>query len=176
MAKTALKSAPPPPKEPEAQLADAAKPQKAKKKGSGKLLVIGLVLLILIGAAVSWFFTGREAPGEKAAPAAADKPPTFINLETFTVNLQPEVGDQYLQVTLAVKATDDAVSEQMKLHMPEIRNRLLLLLSSKSPSALLTTEGKVQLAADILGEVKKPLPEALREHVGAVYFTSFVIQ
>ncbi|MGE5526886.1 MAG: flagellar basal body-associated FliL family protein, partial [Rhodospirillaceae bacterium] len=103
-------------------------------------------------------------------------PPTFVNLETFTVNLQPEVGEQYLQVALTVKTTDVAAADAMKLHMPDIRNRLLLLLSSKRPSELLNTPGKIQLAAEILGEVRKPVPESLQQHVTAVYFTSFVIQ
>jgi flagellar protein FliL len=105
-----------------------------------------------------------------------EKAPTFLNLDAFTVNLQQEIGEQYLQVTLTVKTSDDGASEAMKLHMPEIRNRLLLLLSSKKPSELLTVPGKVQLAEEILREVKQPVPEALRANVLAVYFTSFVIQ
>lgn len=174
MAKAALKSAPPPPKEQEAPQ-PIAKAQKAKRKRRGKLFWIGLVLFSIAASGASWLFLG-EKPAADTVPPVPDKPPTFVNLETFTVNLQPEAGEQYLQVALTVKTTNDAAAEAMKLHMPDIRNRLLLLLSSKRPSELLNTPGKVQLAAEILGEVRKPVPQPLQQHVAAVYFTSFVIQ
>jgi flagellar FliL protein len=176
MAKAALKSAPPPPKEQEAPQ-PIAKAQKAKKKSRGKLFWIGLLLFSIAAGGASWLLLGHKPAADAAAPPPKpDKPPTFVNLETFTVNLQPEVGEQYLEVTLTVKTTDDGAAEAMKLHMPEIRNRLLLLLSSKRPSELLNTPGKVQLATEILGEVRMPVPEPLRQSVAAVYFTSFVIQ
>ena len=176
MAKAALKTAAAPAKAPESA-EPIAKAQKAKKKRRGKLFWIGLVLFSAAASGTSWFLIGEKpAGGGSAPPQAAEKPPTFVNLEMFTVNLQPEVGEQYLQVALTVKTTEDGAAEAIKLHMPEIRNRLLLLLSSKLPSQLQSTQGKVQLAGEILGEVRKPLPEALQQSVAAVYFTSFVIQ
>jgi flagellar FliL protein len=151
--------------------------QRAKKKARGKVFWIGMLLVCITAGATSWVYIG-ESPS--AAPDAAtqkqEKAPSFINLDAFIVNLQQEIGDQYLQVTLAVKTTDDRASEAMKLQMPEIRNRVLLLLSSKKPSELLTVPGKLQLGEEILHEVRQPVPQPLREHVLAVYFTSFVIQ
>lgn len=175
MAKAALRPAVAPVKEAEPAAAPPAKPQKPRKKGRGKLFWIGLLLMSAIGGVGAWVVLD-EQPSPEPAAKKVEKDPIFVNLETFTVNLQPEVGEQYLQVTLAVKASDDAVASAMKTHMPEIRNRLLLLLSSKRPSELLTVQGKTQLAGEILGEVKKPVPESLQDHVQAVYFTSFVIQ
>lgn len=182
MAKAALKpasAAPPPPKKDQPAAQPIANAQKAKKKGRGKLFWIGLLLFSAAAGGTSWVLVGEKpaegAPAAEVAPKP-ERPPSFVNLESFTVNLQPEVGEQYLQVTLAVKTTDGAVTDAMKLHMPEIRNRLLLLLSSKRPSELISVPGKVQLAGEILGEVKKSVPETLQQHVSAVYFTSFVIQ
>lgn len=174
MAKAALRPAPPLRREPE-PAPPPAEAEKPEKKGRGKLFWIGLLLISIAGGGASWVMISDPATAG-AQPQKAEKPPIFVNLETFTVNLQQELGEQYLQVTLTVKATDEAVADSMKLHMPEIRNRLLLLLSSKRPSELLTVPGKLQLADEILGEVKKPVPEPLREHVAAVYFTAFVIQ
>jgi flagellar protein FliL len=183
MAKAALKPAPAPAKAPSPAVKEpegaqpTPKAQKAKKKGRGKLFWIGMVLFAIAAGGTSWVVIG-ESPtaAPEAAPQKVEKAPTFLNLDAFTVNLQQEIGEQYLQVTLTVKTSDDGASEAMKLHMPEIRNRLLLLLSSKKPSELLTVPGKVQLAEEILREVKQPVPEALRANVLAVYFTSFVIQ
>jgi flagellar FliL protein len=178
MAKAAVKPITPhlkQPAEPPAQ-APAKAEAKPKKKRRGKLLWLGVLLLGV--AAASTVVVMVDDPQEKprAEQPKPEKPPAFLNLETFTVNLQQEVGDQYLQVSLTVKATDDAAVDAMKQRMPEIRNHLLLLLSSKRSSELLTVQGKVQLADEILREVKKPIPEPLRPHLAAVYFTSFVIQ
>jgi flagellar FliL protein len=183
MAKAALKPAPAPAKtvSPAVKDPEGAQPtpkaQKAKKKGRGKLFWIGMLLFAIAAGGTSWVVIGQSSTAApEAAPQKVEKAPTFLNLDAFTVNLQQEIGEQYLQVTLSVKVSDDGASDAMKLHMPEIRNRLLLLLSSKKPSELLTVPGKVQLAEEILREVKQPVPEALRANVLAVYFTSFVIQ
>ena len=183
MAKVALKPAPAPAKASPAAVKEtegsqpAPKAQKPKKKGRGKLFYIGMVLFSIAAGGTSWVFIGESPTAAPDAPAPkVEKVPTFLNLDAFTVNLQQEIGEQYLQVTLTVKTSDDGATEAMKLHMPEIRNRLLLLLSSKKPSELLTVPGKVQLAEEILHEVRQPVPEPLRQHVLAVYFTSFVIQ
>ena len=179
MAKAALKSAPAPAPAPadERDAANEAEGQDApKKKRRGRLGLIATALVLALGGgAAAWYFS---APGD-AAPEpkkAVEKPAIFVNLETFTVNLQPEVGDQYLQTTLTVKASDERVNEAMKQQMPEVRNALLLIMSSKTASQILTVEGKQQLADEVLAAVKKTLPEAVREHINAVYYTSFVVQ
>jgi flagellar FliL protein len=61
--------------------------------------------------------------------------------------------------------------------MPEIRNRLLLLLSSKKPSEISTADGKKQLSAEITNEIRESLAStAMQEEILGVLFTSFVIQ
>ena len=65
----------------------------------------------------------------------------------------------------------------IKLLMPEVRNRILLLLSSKTASQIATVEGKKQLAAELLGEINQPFVEGSKgQSVESVLFTSFVIQ
>ena len=67
--------------------------------------------------------------------------------------------------------------EEIKLHMPEVRNRILLLLSSKTASQLMTVEGKRKLALELETEINQQF--ALRDAghaVENVLFTSFVIQ
>jgi flagellar FliL protein len=61
--------------------------------------------------------------------------------------------------------------------MPEIRNRILLLLTSKTAADLSPLSGKQQLSGEIIDEIRKTLDsEMLREEVMDVLFTSFVIQ
>ena len=111
-------------------------------------------------------------------PARPKKIPTaFKELDVFTVNLQPEERNQYLQVGLTVKIRDTDVSLEIDKKMPEIRNRILLLLTSKTAADLSPLSGKQQLSGEIIDEIRKTLDsEMLREEVMDVLFTSFVIQ
>ena len=80
--------------------------------------------------------------------------PKFIPLgERFTVNLQREEGDQYLQAGITLKILDPELELKIKNAMPEIRSKLLFLLSSKKPSELVTSEGKAALVEQVIAEV-----------------------
>ena len=58
-----------------------------------------------------------------------------------------------------------------------MRNRVLLLLSSKKASEISSVEGKQQLAAEILEAVKQPFEkDGDEQDVTDVLFTSFIIQ
>jgi len=173
--------------EPEADAeADAAAP---RKKGGllKKLLLIGLPLTLVVGAA-GWYFlrdhepvdekpqAGKSAPA-KAVKSVSNKPPAFVPLEPFTVNLQIEEAAQYLQVGLTLKITDSAYTEAIKLNMPDIRNRILLLLSNKKASQISSLEGKQTLASEIMSEAAQALgPSVPAGGISSVLFTSFVIQ
>lgn len=164
-------------------------PSSSKKKS--KLLML-LVLLLLLGAAggAAWYFLRDHSPAtpksaaDKAAAAtaaakvAAAKPPVYVTLEPFTVNLQQEdSSSQYLQVGLALKLVDTTFTDSIKSHMPEIRNRVLLLLSGKKASAISTPDGKKTLMAELAREIVQTLGVAAQENVlDGVLFTSFVIQ
>lgn len=148
----------------------------AKPKKKRRLLKWMLALLLLTASgAAAWYF--MEGQGQGKAEAVQPKPPVFVMLEPFTVNLQPEEGDQYLQVGLVFKVSDSAAGEAIKLHMPEIRNRILLLLSSKHASELSTVDGKQKLSAEIMAEARRPLaPQPANLGIVNVFFTAFVIQ
>jgi flagellar basal body-associated protein FliL len=60
--------------------------------------------------------------------------------------------------------------------MPEVRNALLLHLSSKTASALSSSEGKQKLSREIKEKINKELHAKGDEGVSGVYFTSFLIQ
>jgi flagellar FliL protein len=150
----------------------AAKPK--KKRG---LLKIVIALVVLAGgAAAAWFAMEKPATAQDAA-APQEKPPVFVTLESFTVNLQPENGDQYLQVGLVLKVAESTTADAVKLHMPEIRSRILLLLTSKKASEISTVPGKQRLSTEIIDETRLPLAsQKIQQGILSVFFTSFVIQ
>jgi flagellar protein FliL len=144
-----------------------------KKSGKAKLVIIISIVLLLVGAGggAAWY----SARGSNAAPVP--KTPVFLSLETFTVNLEPENSDQHLQTNLTLKVGDDEAVNRIKLHMPEVRNRVLLLLSSKTASQVASVEGKRKLASELAAEINQPFSEGGKvQAVESVLFTSFVIQ
>ncbi|MBX3641300.1 MAG: flagellar basal body-associated protein FliL [Nitrosomonas sp.] len=151
------------------------------EKSSGKkglmVMILVTVLAISAGAGGAWFFMQGQQESEYE-PARPKKIPTaFKELDIFTINLQPEERNQYLQVGLTVKIRDTDVSMEIDKQMPEIRNRILLLLTSKTAADISSLAGKQQLSAEILDEVRKTLDSGmLREEVLDVLFTSFVVQ
>jgi flagellar protein FliL len=102
---------------------------------------------------------------------------TYVQFETFTVNLLPDPDDKFLQLDLTVEVKGAELAEKMKAQMPALRNRVLLLLTSKKASDISTPEGKAQLSGELLVELKKPLAAHGKPlKVTQVLFTSFVIQ
>jgi len=138
--------------------AAAAPVEAAPKKSKLPLIIILVVVLLAAGGAGAWFFMSKSADDEDEEPKASAKPPVFLPLDQFTVNLQQEDGQQFLQAAMTLKMVDQAAIDQVKAVMPEVRSRVLLLLSSKKPSQLSTPDGKVKLAEEIALEVEAPLP------------------
>lgn len=152
---------------------EAAPPKKSKAK---LFIILGVLMLLLGGGggAAAWYFLhGKDDPDQPKAVKAV--PPQFLDLETFTVNLQD--SEQYLQVDITLQLPELADVDAVKQHMPRVRSRLLALLASKHAEELLSVEDKARLAEEIKAEIMKPLhPSIQPPKVDDVLFTSFVIQ
>lgn len=120
-----------------------------------------------------------EGEGEAEAEGHADPKTalTFVPFETFTVNLLPDPDEKFLQLDLTMEVKGAELAEKMKLQMPALRNRVLLLLTSKKASDISTPEGKAQLSEELLEVLKQPLTKKGKKlKITQVLFTSFVVQ
>jgi len=151
-----------------------------KKKKRTKLIVLSIFLALGgISGGVWYFLQPAEDAALRAAQEEASRPPIFVALEPFTVNLMKSDDgiDHYLQVGIDLKVADNAAGDAIRQHLPEIRNSMLLLLSSKRSDELAPMEGKKKLSEELQTQANKPLnlPVGKKGVVG-VFFTSFVIQ
>jgi flagellar FliL protein len=159
--------------------------------GKSKLMmIVGAAVVVLgLGGGAGWYFMhgsddGGAEPAKKSHESGSKKkkkdkeaPPEYLPIEPFTVNLQPENGDQYLQVAFTLQVDGAEQAELIKTNMAKVRSRVLLLLSGKKASEINTVEGKQQLAGEILAVVKQPFSEhGDEQEVSDVLFTSFIIQ
>lgn len=143
--------------------------EETPKKGSKKLIIIvvaAVVVVLLLAAGAAFFLMKKNAAhaeGEEGDTAAAvaesdhkDKaaqkdatPPVFVPLEPFVVNLADRESERFVQIGINLQVSDAKVGDSIKLYMPAIRNAVLLILSRKTASDLLTADGKIMLAEEI---------------------------
>lgn len=82
-----------------------------------------------------------------------------------------------MQVTLEVMAPSQNQINQVREHIPVIRNSLILLLGSSIYEDVVTREGKEALLQQCLEEIRAVMTEKVGEPaVEAVYFTGLVVQ
>jgi flagellar protein FliL len=148
------------------------------RKSRKKLYIVLTAMVVLLGSAAAAWSVFK--PPEKARTAVREvpKPPVFIVVEQFTVNLAPEdAGDQYLQVAMTLQVADETQVDRIKLYMPQVRSRVLMLLSSKKASEIASVEGKKKLSEEVIAQINLPFtPKSEAQTVSNVFFTSFVIQ
>ncbi len=149
------------------------------KKSRKKLIAMLALFLLAGGGFATWLLMPLKTEGKESArhktEAVPTGPPVFIVMDPFTVNLQPE--GQFLQATFTLQTTNAEESDSIKLYMPQVRSRLLLMLSNKTVTELSTVEGKTQLGNEIASLIESPFAAGLKPiKVSNVFFTSFVIQ
>jgi flagellar FliL protein len=115
---------------------------------------------------------GEEGEGKSKAKAQ------YLALDpAFVVNLAAPDSSRYLQVSVEVMARDAKALDDLKLHMPAVRNNLLMLFGQKTAADLSGREGREALRQLALTEVQKVMREETGEDsIDALYFTSFVTQ
>jgi flagellar FliL protein len=170
-------------------------------------LVIWLLVLVIVAAlciAGTWFYlhwqSGRDlspvqlAVGQSggpqktasgpaqvaftAPPAVTQMPaPIFMPLDPFNVMLEDKDSERLLHVAFTLRLGDEQSRLRIEKYLPEVRSRILLLLSSLSPQSVRTPEGKAEIAKAVSDAVSKPfspLPDG--QTVVDVLFTEFVVQ
>ena len=153
------------------------------------LAVAGVVVLAVVGISV-WLLTSAPSkPGMAGAhpgmaggeagngemEASDDTPPTYEKLDQFTVNLADQ--QSYLQTEIQLLVADKGVQEKIEAHMPEVRDALIRILSSKTPGELNQPEGKSILAEEIQLKLNQMLGiRQTAKGVRKVLFAAFIIQ
>lgn len=161
-------------------MAQDPKQEVAPVKSNKKLIIMiaAAAVVVLVGGGAAWFFMQpNKAEHKEVKHHEEAKAPVYMTLETFTVNLQPDPGEQYLQAEMSLQIADAHEEENIKSHMPLIRNRILMVLSAKKSSEISTPEGKAALVKTLVTELNKPFAAGGEaQTVSDVLFTSFIIQ
>lgn len=126
-----------------------------ERKSYSLILIILLLVIAIIAAAFggySWWALKHAKSGttgtsqQKVIPA-----PVFMSLEPFTINLidEEEHLDRVLYIGITLRLHDENTRKRLHDYLPEVRSRLLLLLSRQHANKIATDAGKQQLMTEI---------------------------
>jgi flagellar FliL protein len=149
---------------PDADKAEASDVEIKPKKSKKKLLIVLIVVLLLVlaGGAGAWVYISKknaaeaETEPEAVAHEVKKSPPVFLALDNMVVNLADVGGEKVAQVGITLELIDTKGSDKVKVYLPSIRSRILLLISQRDSVELLSLAGKEKLAADLLVEAVRP--------------------
>jgi flagellar protein FliL len=169
----------------------AAEVEAPKKKGKMMIIILAVVGVLVIGGGVGAYLLLSKPAVEKKAghgdeEAAAngeeegaghgdEHPPVYVKLEAFTVNLADQ--ESMLQVEMQLLVADTKVGEKITSHLPEVRDAMIRLLSSKTSEELSQQEGKDKLAAEVQKQINEVLGiKKKSKGVKKVLFGAFITQ
>ncbi|CAG8867943.1 hypothetical protein PS627_02704 [Pseudomonas fluorescens] len=161
---------------------DAVKDPAAK--GKLKLIVMGVVALLLaVGLSVgaTWFIM-HKSDSEPAADEAASNVKASAIYEpltpAFVVNFNQNGRQRYMQVSITLQGRDQVALDALKVHMPVIRNNLVMMFSGQGFDTLAGSsvgqEMLRQKATAVVQEVAQK--EVGKPVVDQLLFTNFVLQ
>ena len=137
------------------------------------LAALGGLAMVAGVAGTAWWLglvparTEAEAKVEELAVGA------LFPLDPFIANLADEDGRRYLKATLQVEFFGPHVPDEFNPRVPQVRDLLLTLFTSKLFAEIRTPEGKAVLRDEIVSRMNRVLNKDL---VKAVYFTEFIVQ
>ena len=158
------------------QSAKKAAPDKGEKKSPNLMPImmgVVLVLVLVIGAKV--FLGGSKASAKEVTKKV--EVGVTLPLDEFLVNLNG-TGEHYLKTTLALGLKKGLTEEQVKEHIPAMRDAILSTLGTKSLKELGEMKARDAIKEEIKDKVNEAVGEepATKDAVVKVYFTAFATQ
>jgi flagellar protein FliL len=158
-------------------MATSTEKASAPKSRMLRNVLLSLLALGLAGAAgAAYYYLSSKAPHSAEAVVKVEEP-IFVPLEPFTVNLQPNGRSRFLHVAVTLKMTDVKSQGQITQYLPEVRSRVLSVLSNREAELLATAEERAGLATAIMKALLQPLaPNLPPLKIASVMFTTFMLQ
>jgi flagellar FliL protein len=159
--------------------------------GSGQKPVLWMALavvnMLVVGLVGFMLYKGRQKDaaepkiehvitGEAQAQATeATEEKAFVGkvvpLETFIVNLAGSKGRKVAKVNMEMELKGDGVSEEIEKRKAQIRDYIIIILSSKTYEEISTKEGKNNLRNEIKDTINSYLTKG---KITNVFFTEFI--
>jgi flagellar FliL protein len=153
--------------------------QPKRSKFPVKFIIIGIVAISFIAGGIFVFKSGLLSGLSSESEAALvdeNKAPEMgpiYPLDTFIVNLVGGRGKNYLKAKIELELDNEKTITVIDKRLPQLRDSILTMLSSKAHEDINTLEGKFQLRAEIISTLNQYIHDG---KVQNVYFTDFIVQ
>ena len=147
-----------------------------------KWIIIGVVVLVLAGGGyVGWTMLNPQpdqtgADGGQAPDTEAVKEievGAMFDMDPFVVNLNEAGGKRYLKSKIEIEFVGEDVRKELTNRLPQLRDVVLLHLSSKTLDEIRSVDGKIELKNALIKRINQVLKQG---KIRNLYFTQFVIQ
>jgi flagellar FliL protein len=156
-----------------------------KKKSIILWVILGCAVVVIgIGGYFGWTLFMKKGAHEsndktKISEAAAKNKPeevrTVFPLEPFIVNLKDNTGSgkRYLKATIELEVVGEAEKKKLEGSKAQMKDTILMLLSSRTFEEIITVEGKLDLKQAVLFQINQMVGGNI---VQRIYFTEFIVQ
>jgi flagellar FliL protein len=145
-----------------------------------KWIIIGVVVLVLTGGGyVGWTMLnplleqkgadGGQAPDTEAVIEVG----AMFDMDPYVVNLNEAGGKRYLKAKIEIEYVGDNARLELANRLPQLRDIILLHLSSKSLDDIRSVDGKIELKNALIKRINQVMKQG---KIRNLYFTQFVIQ
>jgi len=159
---------------------DEAQPKKGLPVN---LIIICILALCLAGgglfvwkAGILSKFSGKDkakTEETEATEGSSGEIGSIYELDTFIVNLSGDSGNHYLKVKISLEMNEEKLNLEIEKRLPQFRDSILTLLSSKTMEDVKSLEGKAQIRAEILTMLNQYLKTG---KITNIYFGDFIVQ
>ncbi|RPJ18659.1 MAG: flagellar basal body protein FliL [Desulfobacteraceae bacterium] len=163
---------------------ESTEDKRPKKSPLRWILVAGAAVVLGLAGYLGWSFFGPGSSKDAALVSSGSPAKTakknevskiICPLDSFVVNLQDKanVAKRYLKVTMALEVGDEDTKAKVEKHKTQLRDTIILLLTSQAFQDISSVEGKLGLKQEVMNRVNLILGAGM---VSKIYFTEFVVQ
>ena len=145
------------------------------------LIVVAVLLAIGLSVGATWYFmhSNQSKPVAVAETAPVGKQPAIFEsmAPAFVANFNQNGRQRYMQVSITMLARNQADLDALKVHMPVIRNNLVMLFSGQDFATLASPVVQEMLRQKATASVQEVAQKELGKVViEQLLFTNFVLQ
>ena len=145
------------------------------------LIVVALLLAIGLSVGATWFFMhgAQSKPDVAAETAPVGKQAAVFEpmAPAFVANYNQNGRQRYMQVSITMQGRNQADLDALKVHMPVIRNNLVMLFSGQDFATLASPVGQEMLRQKATASVQEVAQKELgKVAIEQLLFTNFVLQ
>ncbi len=147
------------------------KPKKSKKK----LLIIiasALIVLSISGFLAYTMLSSKEKTDEVVHKKGENSgKAVLVSVDPFVLNLAEQ--GRFLKIAMQFELANASYQQMVADNIPQLKDAIIILISSKSTDSIASPEGKLQLKDELLLRANQTVGKDIFKNL---YFTEFVIQ